>query len=773
MLLVNNLSNGNPAIVFGGTAQAGNVFVYGSVTTMGTSVLAGVQATTLDISNRLAIGLGATLQVNGNLLMGGVGAGNLAVLAPSTTTLWNTTLLAGTTLTARSVTIDTALALTGGSLKVGTAFTALASGAISLAGTTTISNTASITAAATFAGSVSFLAGNVPSFLGGLSATKITATGTESAFPALKVNGNPSIPVASQTDLQNLPGFVSQFNSGTTTKIGKTGTVDAIGSEYLAAFVLKSNVGSTSSIDTANKIALYAETHVLDGTVFNQGTTTHVSGSGPAWSLNTLLYLDANLTTLTTNSLPGVGKTWAATGYELDVRNQSSYNFGISGVAGVVSGLNISAGGISSVNAAVIINGVDTSSIRSELFVNGIVFNGGAVLASSITDYTDATWANYIGGRKYFAVDVTSATFKENGSAIRLGSFASAVYWLPSTAYAVGDLRANGPNIYIVTTAGTSAPAPSNGPTGTLTGITDGPSLVWNYVRAVSMQRISAYDPKQNFDVQLIAFDNPGTLSTSSLLSIGSTYLGSIQVANSIVPKAGGLGIGTSSANFQNLWVTNINGTLYTPSSPSLKSDISELPPMLPVVMSIAPRSYKWRPGRVEMVSVAASVMVQEYEEITETETIIEVRHGTPTRVQQITTRQVPIFDDLPVVEEDGQPAVYSRPGEPALYAEDGSVQREETAPFTRQVTYRTPRMTAKETVVSEPTTRPDPRTHIGFLAPDFKAAFDAIGVDYGGYSLDADGIEALRPDQQIAILWKAVQELAVRLDAVQKAVQS
>ena len=51
--------------------------------------------------------------------------------------------------------------------------------------------------------------------------------------------------------------------------------------------------------------------------------------------------------------------------------------------------------------------------------------------------------------------------------------------WLPSREYDVGDRRTNSGNVYIVTTAGTSAA--SGGPSGTGTGIADG-TVVWAFV---------------------------------------------------------------------------------------------------------------------------------------------------------------------------------------------------------------------------------------------------------------------------------------------------
>lgn len=57
------------------------------------------------------------------------------------------------------------------------------------------------------------------------------------------------------------------------------------------------------------------------------------------------------------------------------------------------------------------------------------------------------------------------------------------IAWVASTAYALGRYRYNGVNLYIVTTAGTSAGA--GGPTGTGTGIVDG-TVTWSYYGPLS-----------------------------------------------------------------------------------------------------------------------------------------------------------------------------------------------------------------------------------------------------------------------------------------------
>jgi hypothetical protein len=67
---------------------------------------------------------------------------------------------------------------------------------------------------------------------------------------------------------------------------------------------------------------------------------------------------------------------------------------------------------------------------------------------------------------------------------------------------------------------------------------------------------------------------------------------------------------------------------------------------------------------------------------------------------------------------------------------------------------------------------KPGARTHWGLIAQEVKLAADAAGVDFGGWVLsdaeDAESQQALRYDQFIAPLIKAVQELAARVETLE-----
>jgi len=69
-------------------------------------------------------------------------------------------------------------------------------------------------------------------------------------------------------------------------------------------------------------------------------------------------------------------------------------------------------------------------------------------------------------------------------------------------------------------------------------------------------------------------------------------------------------------------------------------------------------------------------------------------------------------------------------------------------------------------------TSIPGQRTHWGFIAQDVKEAVDAAGVDFGGWLLDdkddPDSQQALRYDQFIAPLTKALQEAMQRIETLE-----
>jgi hypothetical protein len=182
---------------------------------------------------------------------------------------------------------------------------------------------------------------------------------------------------------------------------------------------------------------------------------------------------------------------------------------------------------------------------------------------------------------------------------------------------------------------------------------------------------------------------------------------------------------------------------------------------MLPVVLGIAPKSFRWKSGGFDTVHTERLELVQETEEIEERHPAYELRDGVATMTWRTVRRSVPLYDEMPIFDEQGAPVMVSFPGQSPAYGEDGTLVRPAEPTSERQLTRPMPRMVEKFVMRPSVVERPGRRTHFGFMAPDIKAAFDEIGVDFGGYVTDGEGNEGLRPDQQIAVLWKAVQELA------------
>jgi hypothetical protein len=424
-------------------------------------------------------------------------------------------------------------------------------------------------------------------------------------------------------------------------------------------------------------------------------------GSGPAWSMNTLLYLDSSLTPIT---IGGSNTSWVATGFECDVNNQSSFDFDRNTIYGVTSlgaayGINISAGGVGRSSAALNIHGTPSAGV----WFNGIEIQPGSVYYSSVVDGGDAYYCYAMEGSNYWGLDTTVASFVYGPIRLADGQQFRSVNGSDNVAlfqYS-GSI---GPGGTVTATGGLLLAPPSNG-----------------YTTAVG---------------------NGGVQTLSDFLPAINNFFN----------------CGNGNRVWASVWV---HGGTVSGSSPELKTDIAALPPMLPIVARIEPRSFKWKTGGVDIIDVEREVLVPDEIVQEDISTKIEMRDGMAVEVRTVVNRGYPLSDEVPLFDEAGLPIMVQIPGTPASYDSDGSVVRPATPPTTRQKTGRVPRMTKKMMTVTERREHPGRRTHFGFLAPDFKSAFDTLGIDFGGYIRDPDGNEGLRPDQQIAILWKAVQELA------------
>jgi len=253
--------------------------------------------------------------------------------------------------------------------------------------------------------------------------------------------------------------------------------------------------------------------------------------------------------------------------------------------------------------------------------------------------------------------------------------------------------------------------------------------------------------------------------NSGNVILLGDASLtAGINVNASIAPNADNAYLcGVSTARWQAVYA--VNGTIQT-SDPTLKTDISNLPNMLDTVRAIDPKTFRWIDGGGAWEDAEEEQEVQATELVEAPFERVELRDGKHVLIKGIESVERPVFDEMPVFNEDGTPAMTVVPGRPAVVDQgSGAIvapavpQRE--VPRVRSV----PRMVRKMVPVRRPCARPGRRTHWGFLAPDVKAAFDKLGMDFGGYVKTEEGTEALRPDQLIPVLWKSVQELAAEVE--------
>lgn len=208
---------------------------------------------------------------------------------------------------------------------------------------------------------------------------------------------------------------------------------------------------------------------------------------------------------------------------------------------------------------------------------------------------------------------------------------------------------------------------------------------------------------------------------------------------------------GTSGFRWTAIWA--VNGAIQT-SDETLKANILPLPPALPIVAAVNPITWQWIDGGMR------EEIVQEEQEVPATETVetesqeIQVVAG----VAQLVTvkRQVerPITDALPVFDENGVKVMIDVGGKKG-------------PPRWVQRMHHVPRMVKQTVAVKKLVNHPGVRRHWGFRAGDIKAATPE-GMDWAAYVKDADGIEHLRPDQLVPVLWQAVNELAAKVAALE-----
>lgn len=203
------------------------------------------------------------------------------------------------------------------------------------------------------------------------------------------------------------------------------------------------------------------------------------------------------------------------------------------------------------------------------------------------------------------------------------------------------------------------------------------------------------------------------TVDTVNELRLGDpSYTSNIVSERTILPAADNAWqFGATSLRWQSIWA--VNGTIQTSDS-SLKTDIAEIDAEQAsmFVDALTPRSYRW--------IVGGRVPVYE----ARTETVLVRNEVTTVEIKGIVHEvSVPVYEDQVVQALVGFEDV------------------------------------------------PGTRRHFGFIGSEVKEAFEAAGMDdFGGYVRGDDGLDAIRPDQLLAIAFAEIKSLKRRIANLEEA---
>ena len=290
-------------------------------------------------------------------------------------------------------------------------------------------------------------------------------------------------------------------------------------------------------------------------------------------------------------------------------------------------------------------------------------------------------------------------------------------------------------------------------------------------IRVGNTTGIGSLNAAGNADLRLIELDNSNNLILGSLGATPGMFINA--ATNPAVDNS--YALGGNANRWSVVWAAN--GTIQT-SDPSLKTEISPIPAGhgLELVKSINPVTFKWKIGGVDVVEGAGPKVSRPKMERVEWEEEVPTRQGDGTfRLETVKKSSLePVYDEVPVLDASGAQVVKiipARLAQPEVLDEEGKLIKlaqparpEVRVPLVHRV------LQMEEVATPGQVPREGKRLHWGFLAPEVKAAFDKIGLDFGGWVKSEDGVEHLRPDQLLSVLWKAVQELVVEVEGLKVA---
>ena len=224
------------------------------------------------------------------------------------------------------------------------------------------------------------------SLLGAVAIAGDTMTGTL-IVPSLSVTGGQDLTIAPTANptISTVSSFSVQGSTQSTTK-----------REFLGAFGFTSTLGEGLTGGNQDRVTLYAGMDLR-------------AGSGDAWSLNTVLTMEAS-----------GSATANAIGYELDFNNLLDHRGDIAGGGGfaapVAYGLAVTGAGDKRSTAAILISGPGVSPIWNR----GIAFANASVSQATFQDFTASTTSLEIFNAHTYGLDMQDATF--SGAGILFGN---------------------------------------------------------------------------------------------------------------------------------------------------------------------------------------------------------------------------------------------------------------------------------------------------------------------------------------------------------------
>jgi hypothetical protein len=245
-------------------------------------------------------------------------------------------------------------------------------------------------------------------------------------------------------------------------------------------------------------------------------------------------------------------------------------------------------------------------------------------------------------------------------------------------------------------------------------------------------------------------------VSASNQVAVGDNGVPMVLAGTEVVPNVDNT-IPLGSGSFRWTEVFAANGTINT-SDARQKDDMKALPSMTDLLREVRPISFKFKQGGADIETVVEQRLMPVYEMVEVERERTVVGDDGKARIEKYTEAvERKVYDKVPVVGDDDKQIIdWTKP------VERGGVVIRPAMPVPR--VFLVPRMAVQDVEVQKVKPRPGKRHHYGFAAGDIDAALKKLGLGDIGVFVKSDGVEGLRTDQLVAVLWQVVREMDARL---------